>query len=69
LGQYPTPAPAQWADGYKAALRQYCTSDHFNRCCEFDEGLPDVDACFKQNMAKLSPDCQKVIHSYARSDR
>lgn len=51
----------------KAVLQQQCAGDFTTFCA----GLPPTDgpetqACFKENMSKLSPGCQAAIKTYQK---
>ncbi|CAO4146348.1 hypothetical protein LNAOJCKE_0886 [Methylorubrum aminovorans] len=59
--------PAAPAD--REALRQYCTGDYLSYCGEFAPDSAEVRACFKQNKAKLSPNCQAAITSYNKAQK
>ena len=61
------PGPAQTAD--RATLRQYCTGDYLTYCGDFSPDGPEVQACFKQNKTKLSPNCQAAITSYSKGQK
>ena len=32
-------------------------------------GGPEVEACFRQNLRKLSPDCARAIRTYQREKK
>ena len=66
---FSTAALAQWADGHKEALKRYCTGDYLNLCSQFDQGSPALNACFRRNMARLSPACRRAIQSYTGPKR
>ncbi|CAO4164976.1 hypothetical protein [Methylorubrum zatmanii] len=51
------------------ALRQHCTGDYLSYCGEFAPDSAEVRACFKQNKAKLSPNCQAAITSYSKAQK
>jgi hypothetical protein len=53
----------------RAALKQYCTGDYLTYCGNFPPDGPEVQACFKQNKAKLSGPCQAAIVSYTKAQR
>jgi hypothetical protein len=44
--------------------RQYCTSDALKLCSAFVPNETKIEACLKQNVAKLSPDCKKCFSSF-----
>ncbi|MGH1573581.1 hypothetical protein ACRAWG_26670 [Methylobacterium sp. P31] len=39
----------------REALKQYCTGDYMDYCSAYAPGGPEVEACFKANLKKLSP--------------
>ena len=53
----------------RAVLKQHCTGDYLTYCGNFAPDGPEVQACFRQNKAKLSPDCQAAITSYMKGQR
>ncbi|MFH6780994.1 MULTISPECIES: hypothetical protein [Methylobacterium] len=53
----------------RAVLKQYCTGDYLTYCGNLSPDGPEVQACFRQNKAKLSPDCQAAITSYVKAQR
>ncbi|GLS46754.1 hypothetical protein [Methylobacterium brachythecii] len=53
----------------REALRQYCTGDYLSFCSDFAADSPEVKACFKQNKAKLTPDCRAAIASYTKAQK
>ena len=61
------PAAAPTAD--REALKQYCTGDYLSYCGDFAPDTPELNACFKQNKAKLSPNCRGAIASYVKSQK
>ena len=61
-----TAAPAPEATADRAALRQHCTGDYLTYCGDFAPDSPAVNACFKQNRAKLSTSCQAAIATYVK---
>ena len=67
LGAAAAPSAAPKAD--RAALKQYCTSDYLTYCGDLDPDGPEVHACFKQNRAKLSPNCQSAITAYTKAQK
>ncbi|MGF3021804.1 hypothetical protein ACQVP2_03120 [Methylobacterium aquaticum] len=62
-------AVAQPAMTDRAVLKQHCTSDYLTYCGNFPPNGPEVQACFRQNKAKLSPECQAAITSYMKAQR
>ncbi len=53
----------------RETLRQYCTGDYLSFCGEFGPDTPEVQACFKKNKPKLSPNCQAAITSYMKGQK
>ncbi|AWN47366.1 hypothetical protein DK419_14440 [Methylobacterium terrae] len=53
----------------RAVLKQYCTGDYLTYCGNLAPDGPEVQACFRQNKAKLSPNCQAAITSYVKAQR
>ncbi len=50
-------------------LKQHCTGDYLTYCGNFPPDGPEVQACFRHNKAKLSPECQAAITSYMKGQR
>ena len=44
--------------------RQYCTGDAMRLCSAFIPDETKIQACLKQNLNKLSPDCKKCFSSF-----
>ncbi|AWN52604.1 hypothetical protein [Methylobacterium sp. 17Sr1-1] len=63
------PALAQSAMVDRAVLKQYCTGDYLTYCGNLSPDGPEVQACFRHNKSKLSPDCQAAISSYMKAQR
>jgi len=61
------PAPAPTAD--RATLRQHCTGDYLTYCGDLSPDGPEVQACFRQNKTKLSPNCQAAITSFSKGQK
>ncbi|MGU3537947.1 hypothetical protein [Methylobacterium sp. A54F] len=53
----------------RAALKQYCTGDYLTYCGDLAPDSPEVHACFKENRAKLTPNCQSAIGSYMKAQK
>ena len=51
------------------ALKRACTGDYMELCSEHAPGGPEVEACFKANMKKLSPACSAAIAAYKQEQR
>ncbi|KAB1074405.1 hypothetical protein [Methylobacterium planeticum] len=62
-------APSAATGPDRAALKQYCTGDYLTYCGDLAPDSPEVHACFKQNKAKLSPNCQSAITGYMKAQR
>ncbi|ACA20540.1 conserved hypothetical protein; putative exported protein [Methylobacterium sp. 4-46] len=62
-------APVQTPAPDRAALKQFCTGDYLTYCGNFPPDGPEVQACFKQNKAKLSQTCQAAITGYVKAQR
>ena len=45
-------------------LRTYCSGDAVTFCSGNDPDSPEMDACFKKNMGKLSENCRRAITAY-----
>ncbi|GEP00235.1 hypothetical protein [Methylobacterium haplocladii] len=61
-------APAA-APATRETLKQYCTGDYLNYCSDYAADTPELKACFKQNNAKLTPDCRAAIASYTKAQK
>jgi len=48
------------------ALKRFCTGDYMEHCSQYSPGGPEVEACFKANMRKLTPGCSQAIVAYKR---
>jgi hypothetical protein len=51
------------------ALKRACTGDYMEYCSEHAPGGPEVEACFKTNLKKLSPACTAAITAYKQEQR
>ncbi|MGU3661821.1 3',5'-cyclic-nucleotide phosphodiesterase [Methylobacterium fujisawaense] len=62
--------PALAAPGASASkrgnkdLRTYCSGDAVTFCSGKDPDSPEMDACFKANMSKISENCRRAITAY-----
>jgi len=45
-------------------LKTYCSGDAVTFCSGKDPDSPEMDACFKANMDKLSENCRRAITAY-----
>ncbi|MGY2050892.1 hypothetical protein [Methylobacterium sp. JK268] len=62
-------APQQTPVPDRALLKQHCTGDYLTYCGDLPPDGPEVQACFRQNKAKLSQNCQSAIASYVKAQR
>jgi hypothetical protein len=58
-----TPAAAQNPQE-RATLERVCTGDYLRLCNMYDPGSPEVEQCFKDRNAELSPNCRSAIASF-----
>jgi Cysteine rich repeat len=49
------------AQGGQGAIRQACAADYQSLCSDVQPGGGRILACLRQNVAKLSPPCQKAL--------
>ncbi|MER2198412.1 3',5'-cyclic-nucleotide phosphodiesterase [Methylobacterium brachiatum] len=45
-------------------LKTYCSGDAVTFCSGDDPDSPEMDACFKKNMDKISENCRRAITDY-----
>lgn len=45
----------------RKSLRQHCSADYTIYCADHELDGPEVQACFRKNMANLSPACRTEI--------
>ena len=64
----PTIGLAQTA-AIREALKQNCTGDYLEHCSEHPPGGPAVEACFRANLSRLSPECAGTIALYKRETK
>ena len=64
----PTAGLAQ-TTAVREVLKQNCTSDYLEHRSEHPPGGPAVEACFRANLKKLSPDCAAAIALYKRETK
>lgn len=50
-------------------LKLSCTGDYLEHCSMHPPGGREVEACFRQNLRKLSPDCARAIRTYQREKK
>ncbi|MCJ2023647.1 3',5'-cyclic-nucleotide phosphodiesterase [Methylobacterium sp. J-067] len=60
-------AGAQGDDAATNHLRTFCSGDYLSLCNGMDPKGPEVVACFRRNMGKLSPGCRTAIDEYKAS--
>ena len=60
-------AGAQGDDAATNHLRTFCSGDYLGLCSGMDPKGPEVVACFRRNMGKLSPGCRTAIDEYKAS--
>lgn len=60
-------ANAQGDDAATGHLRTFCSGDYLSLCNGMDPKGPEVVACFRRNMGKLSPGCRTAIDEYKAS--
>lgn len=53
----------------REALKARCSGDYATYCGDFPPDGPEVQACFRKNMADLSPACRTEIKRHERSGR
>lgn len=45
-------------------LKTYCSGDAVTFCSGNDPDSPEMEACFKKNMDKISENCRRAITAY-----
>ena len=50
-------------------LKLSCTGDYLEHCSMHAPGGPEVEACFRQNIRKLSRPCAQAITAYQRDKK
>lgn len=63
------PASARAPKRGNEDLKTYCSGDAATFCSDKDPGTPEMSACFKKNMSRLSENCRRAIKAYKRSGR
>lgn len=53
----------------REALKRACTGDYMTHCSEHPPGGPEVEACFRVNIRKLTPGCATAITAYKQEQR
>jgi hypothetical protein len=54
---------------FKAEFKRNCTGDYMTYCGNLSPDGPEVQACFKENKAKLSQNCQATIANFQKSQK
>ncbi|MDR7039302.1 MULTISPECIES: hypothetical protein [Methylobacterium] len=62
-------APGGATSADRSELKRSCTGDYFTYCGDLEPDSPEVQACFRQNKAKLSPNCQSAISAYTKGQK
>lgn len=70
LGPLLVPTVAQ-ADpsAIREVLKRSCTGDYLEHCGDHAPGGPEVEACFRENIKKLTPACASAITAYKREQK
>ena len=58
------PVSAQAPKRGNQDLKTYCSGDAVTFCSGNDPDSPEMDACFKKNMDKISENCRRAITAY-----
>ncbi len=53
----------------REVLKRSCTGDYLEYCGDHAPGGPEVEACFRENMKKLTPACASAITAYKREQK
>ncbi|MCJ2055058.1 3',5'-cyclic-nucleotide phosphodiesterase [Methylobacterium sp. J-048] len=61
------PASAQAPNRGNADLQTNCAGDALAFCAGIDPNSPQMDACFKKNMSRMSPNCRRAIDAYEKA--
>lgn len=62
-------ATAARAEPDRTALKQRCGGDYATYCGDLAPDGPEVQACFRKNMANLSPACRAEIERQGKGGR
>lgn len=57
------------AEADRSALRQRCSGDYATFCGDLPPDGPEVQTCFRKNMAELSPPCKAEIERHRKGDK
>ncbi|AWN39129.1 hypothetical protein DK427_20080 [Methylobacterium radiodurans] len=57
------------AEGGRDALKQRCGGDYTTYCGDLPPDGDEVQACFRKNMANLSPACRAEIDRHEKGRR
>jgi len=58
------PAGARELGEARQSLETACSGDYLRLCAGIDPNGKEVEACFKRNMARVSPECRTAIGGY-----
>ncbi|QEE41279.1 MULTISPECIES: 3',5'-cyclic-nucleotide phosphodiesterase [unclassified Methylobacterium] len=58
------PASAQVPNRGNADLQTNCAGDSLAFCAGIDPNSPQMDACFKKNLSRMSPNCRRATDAY-----
>lgn len=61
------PASAQVPNRGNADLQTNCAGDALQFCAGIDPNSPQMDACFKRNMSRMTPNCRSAIDAYQKA--
>lgn len=53
----------------REALKRFCTGDYFDHCGQFAPDGPEVQACFREKRALLTPNCSLAITAYQQEQK
>ncbi|WCS28890.1 3',5'-cyclic-nucleotide phosphodiesterase (plasmid) [Methylobacterium sp. NMS14P] len=61
------PTLAQAPNRGNADLQTNCAGDALAFCAGIDPNSPQMDACFKKNLSRMSPNCRRAIDAYEKA--
>lgn len=53
----------------REALKAHCSGDYATYCGDLPPDGPEVQACFRKNMADLSPACRSEIDRHGKNGK
>lgn len=65
----PKPEPKPMPEAIRELLKLSCTGDYLEHCSMHAPGGPEVEACFRENIKKLTPPCAQAIKAYKRQKK